>query len=736
MSGNVSASSIGALPMPIWPAKTYPLEPIQGWIHRAAERNYALSTDSFVDSLGLNGRDWDYDGLLNIVQQLPIEDLAELESCTPKRCEEGYEIRGHKLPYRFISKSSRRVCPMCLEEQRYVRTWFDIVPVASCPHHDVALIDSLPGDPLDWRHPEIGCTRSGMKVRAEHATAQMASTLDHFIVETVSEGRAPLPDHLDGMALDTILAASTCVGKLYRGDENHVATHGNLRSLCQLGFEPLLGGSDAILRFLREAHWLQRGYDKARYDARCDGVPHMLLSISDPPLRKLITDTFARVRIRNGLATPSGRLSRYDGEDDHLNIKSAAQRLGVTPHTMRSLLGKVTIDAERCDRPRRQRIHHDQLVAVQSYIADAFSSKAAANWLGCTPEDLKSLAARKLLRPDFRMGGKDHYTKSDLDGFVDKMISASAVAPPFDGQRISLFCDSSGISLAEAASRIMRQESLVVVKHDPNAALFHGLMVAPKPEAMRRACVRPNAQVRNAITHAEAAARLGTKHEGIKRLIEASFITTTKDLRGKDRICPASLDLFESRYVKASAYAPILRCSPTSALKILRKKGVLPINDWKGAGQRFVDRNEVMRLSGLTCVEVVASTEWQSFKVELDEGLAAQAVPATTRISPEPAIEVRATSGRWSLLIKRDHSPGQYSLTSNFTYRRQRGRLKKVEGTLIEPGEIWPGASVNHADGGGFVLVDDAIEADPLGMNANALIDRVITRAYQLHQIL
>jgi hypothetical protein len=462
----------------------------------------------------------------------------------------------------------------------------------------------------------------------------------------------------------------------------------------------------------------------------------MLLSIDDPPLRQLITDTFARARIRNGLATPSGRLSQYDGEDNRLNLKTAARCVGVTQHTMRSLLDKLTTDAKHCERPHRQRISQDQLASVQNYIADAFGPEEAAKLLGCTPGDLKSLDARRLLRPDFRLGGKDHYTKSDLDAFINKMISASSDGPSVDGERISLFCDSAGISLAEAASLIMREESLLVVGHDQGSALFDGLMVASAPEAMRRSCVRPKAQVRNAITYAEAAARLGTKHEGIKGLIKASLITTTKDLRGKDRICPASMDQFESRYVKASAYAPILGCSPTSALKILRRKGVLPINDWKGAGQRFVDREEVMRLTGLTCVDLIAPAEWQTIKAALDEGLAAQAVPATTRISPKPAIEVRATTGRWSLLIKRDQSPGQYSLTSNFTYRRQRGRLKKVEEASIEPVEIWPGASVHHADGGGFVLVDDAIEADPFGSRANVLIDRVITRAYQLHQIL
>ena len=722
--------------MPIWPAEIYPHEPVQSCIHRAAERNYAFSTDSFIETLGLSGRDWDYDALLNVIQPLPIDYRAELEHYTPKRSSDGYEICGHKVPLRFISKSERRVCPQCVEEDRYVRTWFDFVPVATCPHHNVALIAGLPNDPLDWRHTEIGWTLSGLKVGTEHATHQTASGLDCFLVETLSGTRPRLPDHLDGMSLSTVLAASICVGKLYRGDENHIATHGNLRSLCQLGFEPLLGGSEAIIDFLRRADWLQRGHDRANFKARCNGVPKMLLAINDEGLRHLIADNFARVRVRNGLVTPSGRLSKYDGEDDHLNVKGAARRLGVSPHTMRALLRKLAITAKDCDQRRGHRLSEEQLAIVQTYIEEAFDPEEAANRLGCTPQDLKSMVARKLLQPAFCMTGKNHFTSAELDAFVDEISSTSLNDPSLDGTLIAPFCDEAGISLAEATSRIIRDKSLVIVEHDPGLPLFDGLMVARAPDSMRRASVRPNAQVRDAITYAVAAARLGTKHEGIMGLVEAAFIKTAKDSRNKDRICPESLDLFECRYVKAAAYAPILGCPPTTALKILRTKGVVPINDWKSAGQRFVDREEVMRLTGLACPKVVASAEWQTIKVALDEDLADQAVPATTRISSEPAIEVRATTGRWSLLIKRDQTRGQYSLISNFTYIRQRGRLRKVEEASIEPGEIWPGASVHDAEGGGFVIVDDAIDADPRGLSANVLIGRVITRAYQLHQIL
>lgn len=736
MNSETSTTTTDWLPMSIWPAETYRLEPVQGWIHRAAERNYAFSTDTFVDSLGVSSRDWDYDELLKIVQQMPINGYAEIEHCTPKRSNQGYEICGHKVPFRFISKSERRVCPQCLEEERYVRTWFDFVPIATCPHHNVALVEGLPNDPLDWRHTEIGWTRSGVKVGSEHATPQIASKLDRFIVQSLTGGQVGLPDHLDGLSLRTILAASVCVGKLYRGDEKHIATYESVRSFCQLGFDPLVGGSDAIIDFLRRADWLQPGRDRTSYVVRCNGVPTMLLAINNKNLRHLIADTFARVRVRNGLATPSGRLSKYDGEDDHLNVKGAARRLGLSPHTMRVLLRKLAVDAKPCEHSRGHRLNQEQLASVQKYIEDSFGPEEAANRLGCTPQELKSLAARKLLQPAFHMSGRRHYTKSDLAGFVDRITAAAVDDPSLDGQMIKPLSEQVGISLAEACSRIIRDRSLVTVDHEPRSPLFEGLKVALSPKAMRRSGVRPNAQVRDAITYAEAAARLGTKYDGIKGLIEASLIGTVKDSRNKDRICPKSLELFECRYIKASAYAQVLGCHPTSALKILRTMGVLPINDRKSAGPRFIDREQVMRLTGLRCPEPSGWAGWQTIKEELDENLATHAVPATTRISPAPGIEVRATSGRWSFLIERKKEQKKFSLTSSFTSIRQRGRLKKVLERSIEPSEIWPGARVHNADGGGFVIVDETLESETDGSSQDTLVDRVITRAYQIHQIL
>ena len=732
------------LPISIWPAETYRHEPVHGWIHRAAARNYAYSTDTFIASLGLSGRDWNYDELLKIVRELPINEHDELEHNTPKHSGDGYELCGHMLALRFISKSERRVCPQCLDDQRYVRTWFDFVPLAACPYHNVALVGGLQSDPLDWRHTEIGWTRSGVKLGAEHAIPLTATELDHYIVSALIGTRSSEPAHLSGLSLNTILSASICLGKLFRSDGKQTQNTENVRNLCQLGFKPLVQGSAALIDFLCQAEWLQAGSHKGRYRSRLNGVPTMLLAIEDSNLRHMITEAFARARVRNGVTTPSGRLSKYDGESDLLNLKAAAKRLALSTNTLQVLLDKLSIKAKRCERTNVYRITYKQIGAIKQHFGETLNPIAASHLLGCEPHDLESLVRRKLLNSEFFVGGKRHYSRSSIDDLIRDLSEGFNTHINSQRESIDIFSKRLGISLAEASSRIIREKSLLVVENDPMRPVFCGLKVADaamltrdnRSEQNFSASIRPSAQVRDAITHAEAAARLGTSSTAIKKLIKASLITLENDARGRERISSRSLDRFEMRYVKACNYASALKCHPTSALKILRTAGVRPINDWKGAGPRFVDRGEVMRLARLDSPESTAMPSWHALQKLLAEHLVAHAVPATSRVTGTPGIEVRATSGRWNLLIEREQDNGRYTLTTNFLSDRQPRRLQKVLEASIDPTDIWPGATVYNAKQSGFVIVDEVTPFEQHGSDDVSLVNQTVVRSHQLHHLL
>jgi hypothetical protein len=54
----------------------------------------------------------------------------------------------------------------------------------------------------------------------------------------------------------------------------------------------------------------------------------------------------------------------------------------------------------------------------------------------------------------------------------------------------------------------------------------------------------------------------------------------------------------------------------------------------------------------------------------------------------------------------------------------------------LDPQDIWPAARVQYDRRGGFVLIDD-VEFDESDQVAeHDLINRIVERAYQLHQIL
>lgn len=730
--------------MSIWPAETYPLEPVHGWIHRAADRNYAFSTDTFVASLGLSGKDWNYDELLKIVRQLPIRLSSQLEHNTPKRCPEGYEICGQKVPSRAISKSERRVCPQCLDDQRYVRAWFDFVPVSTCPYHNVALVSGLPNDPLDWRHTEIGWTRSGVKLGTEHAISQTATELDRYILATLTGVHLQQPAQLTGLSLDAVLSASICLGKLFRGDKKHISTVENVRQLYQVGSAPLFRGGDAVMEFLRRAEWLQPGYDRDRYHSRSIGVPKMLLTISNADLRHTIADSLARARVRNGVTTPSGKLAKYNGEADLLNLECAARQLGISTYSLQKLLDKLAINGKACQKSYFYRITYQEYKDVENYIDQMLDANEASLRLGCKPSDLESLWKRKLLISEFAKGGLRYYNISSIDALIDKLASLSNNIDNSNADTIVVYALKAGITLAAAISHIIRKNTLLVIGYDSMRPILHSLKVADslvfseeiRADQKRRPSIRPYRQVRNAITSAEAAARLGTCSNGLKKLINASIITTVEGPHKTRKICKDSLLRFENQFVKAADYASILNCHSTSALKILRAKGVQPINDWKGAGSRFVDHEQVLRITGLERPSIAGLTAWPALQTMLAENLLTFAVPATTRIIGTSAILVRATSGRWSFLVEQVQDSEVYSLTSKLTSRREPARLKKVIAASIDPSDIWPGATVRSAVGGGFVLVDEVITSGSGCPDDTSLIERAVTRSHQLHRLL
>lgn len=701
-------------------------------MQRAADANHAFSTETFLQTLGLNGTDSTFDEQLGIVQQLPLAGYNHLEWSTPKRLDDGLIVCGHRVSPRFISKLGRRVCPKCLDDGRYTRVWFDFVPMAACPHHDVELIGGLDGDPIDWRNPEVGWTRGGIKVCGSHARLMTASGLDHFIYNALAGQALDMSPHLAGQDLRSVLQASLILGRLWQTSDVQSPTPERIRALSQSGFQALARGREAMIECLSRADWLQPGYDKGRYDARCHYVPQITATIPSEGLRNLVSECFGATRVRKGLATPSGKLASYDGEDGAWTIESAARSFKLEPKYLRKILEATSVEISRCPHTRACRLTQSQIDTVQTYIDASLSDEAVAELLGCTADDVDELVNRRTLKMDFRLAEQRYFQRSAIDDFIGRAKAGRLDKLDPKGFSLSAFASEAGTSLPKAYSQLIRNKAIGLVSLRSDAPFFEGAIVS----YFRGTRIRPAAQAKDAVTLAKAKARLGTGADGLSQLIELSYLAVVEDRAGRARICEKSLDAFERDYARAADYAPILGCPPRSALALLRKQGVEPINEYGKRSVCFVSRADVERFAGIKLSNGTGFTALEGIRDDLANRLTSASVPATARVVTDPAIVVEANSRNWSFRIERKVDHEAYHLVARFRSPNEGGRLRKIQHAAIKAEQIWPGAAVQYDPNGGFVLLDVVNFKDAETFKDNVLLHRVVSRSQELHQIL
>lgn len=724
-----------APPMSNWPVDILTAEPVYGWMQRAAAENYALSTPGFVEGLGLNGRNWDFDEFLEIAQQLPLSEYSQLEHNTPRRRDDAWEICGHQLTTRFFSKRTRRVCPVCIDESRHIRVWFDIVPIVNCAIHDAQLIAGLPNDPIDWRSPLVAWTRSGVPITKVMASAKQASVLDHYLYNKFNGYEAPCPRHLVAEEVQSVLQAAVCLGKLLNNEPSAVSTQAELRKLAQSGFSPLWQGSEAILESLSQTSWLKGELDEAVLRRRLEHAPIQIQSIPSAALRQLISDCLGVVRVSNRLSVPSGRLARFDGYDGYWSLKSVTENLGMARRHIHKILDTMSNEPTRCPSDHTYRLSNSELQAIESYVAASHSAREVADYLGCDESDIDDLVRRKLLEVDFRIDEARHFKKDAIEALEARALEQKREADHRDATSLCELAQASGISLAEAYSRLVCDEDVIFVDYDQSKPLFRGAMVV---EAVRVSpctgkTTRPKAQIRNDITIAAAAARLGTSWRGVQQLIALSYLEATKGGSGQPSVSEASLDDFETKFARAALYCNLLDCHPTWALKLLRKLGVQPINEGR---TRFVSREEVARITGLELEGRTGLPDMEILHKAIEEGIVCQSVPATACIIADPAIVIRATTARWTIRVEQLRDPGQYLLSSHFRKKQEPARLQRILAAEVDPEEIWPGGFVSPEAKGGFTLVDEIDLPNESDTEKSRLVERCLERALELHRLL
>jgi len=133
--------------------------------------------------------------------------IAELTCCSTSEISQlfGFEWSTNELglarkinneyitkPY-FISSRYLAYCPKCIEEENYLRSYWEFTFLKACPTHKIYLIDKCPlcHRALTWRRPGVDiCTCGGILNTAETSTADDFSLfISSIIVQHVTQNR-------------------------------------------------------------------------------------------------------------------------------------------------------------------------------------------------------------------------------------------------------------------------------------------------------------------------------------------------------------------------------------------------------------------------------------------------------------------------------------------------------------------------------------------------------------------
>ena len=150
---SLAPGSVARLPNGLLP---YHDESLAGFIMRLAENHGYDRAGPILEPLQLETES------LRLVAEQHADDpvLAEYLALTPNELAQlsggvggGRRVLGHELPRELVNQSTRRACPLCLEEEPYHRALWDVSVLTVCPTHAVRLLDKchVCKRPLTWR---------------------------------------------------------------------------------------------------------------------------------------------------------------------------------------------------------------------------------------------------------------------------------------------------------------------------------------------------------------------------------------------------------------------------------------------------------------------------------------------------------------------------------------------------------------------------------------------------------
>lgn len=422
-------SLLDAPPLAAWPAFAYEQEPAHGFFQRLAQSNRVFSTRGLATDLGLNGRNPDVGELLEFCLKFPVANAERLVEATPLLSERHVRLAGQTFRrVRDWSLTQPRVCPACISEGPFHRTWFDLNSVSDCPFHGVSLVDGVGDDLLAWWHPTIGEVPSGATVAVAHPRIEPPETWERYLLGRLGFIEPWRILFLDDVELHHIIDAADLLGFASLNGWRSEALFRRRYSAAQRreavreGFSFLCEGENGIRRCL--STYAEGGTVLAE-PGRVNFTIYTYWGWLRDAVRALpvgkcadaIRTTMEAAALERGVASRKPRVPHASVEV--FTLYRLAETLGISAHALRTIalkLGLTTKISNKSDCHFFQRTAVDTL---RSVLADLVDRADAIKLVGTDDSSFDQHCAAAGIEPLVRMGGRarihDHFRKADLE---------------------------------------------------------------------------------------------------------------------------------------------------------------------------------------------------------------------------------------------------------------------------------------------------------------------------------
>lgn len=416
-------------PLPRWPAEVYPDEAAHGFFQRLALENNQASVRTLATSLGLNARNIVPEAFLEMGLRFPVRNRDELAAATPKLRGKMVTFREQKFRYpRDWSTRRLRVCPGCLGERKYHRSWFDLNILAICPIHGCQLVESVESDRFGWWYPEIGVgPTTGLSVAAVMPRIEPTESFERYVLGrlgVIPEWKIPF---LDGVALYQIIDIAERLGRARQegwSKKRPVRCKritADWRAQVSAGFDVLRGGPDEIGKSLRN-YVLGNGIAASdsriyfRFHKYWGWLWNDLLHVDSSPLLDCVRGIIVEIAAHEGIYSRRN-LSAIRRRKETVNFDNLSARLNLTKRQLRRLVFKFGLADRKCANDQSVHFKTDQAARIEMLFQDLIDRNECAKILAVPVTEFDKCLQKYNLSPVIRLGGAqktfDRFSKKE-----------------------------------------------------------------------------------------------------------------------------------------------------------------------------------------------------------------------------------------------------------------------------------------------------------------------------------